>query len=68
MDEPAVESATDSDPTTVSVEMDKLRFFLDSEFAHQREMRERQDGLLAEIYDKVCQTHEFVKKTAQEPL
>lgn len=55
MDEPAVESATDSDPTTVSVEMDKLRFFLDSEFVHQREMRERQDGLLAEIYDKVCQ-------------
>ena len=54
MEEPAaVESATDS--TTVSLEMEKLRFFLDSEFAHQREMRERQDGLLADIYDKVCQ-------------
>ncbi|CAE7244991.1 scn4ab [Symbiodinium sp. CCMP2592] len=55
MGEPAVEFTTDSDPTTVSGEMDKLRFFLDSEFAHQREMRQRQDGLLAEIYDKVCQ-------------
>ena len=49
------DSAARSDPTTLTGEMDKLRIFLESEFAQQKHAREAQAGLLAELYEQVCQ-------------